>query len=455
MDDKFDSQLIFPDSQFDDDTRFEVVLLDNEHDGQKNAVLKSSFSFQGSNKYHDTRFMDENIRKSGLTVQGDLAQIIHGTMVKGGSPATLIVFQFAFVPRGNHQRFKKAEISVEFSAGNVHSITPKQTWTTMRSEKQSELSHSVSPGLEAAFGPGKATMGYTWQLKESQKTESHSTVVGITQQLGQAGSSTKKRTNTALWGLYENPETKSGIPSFLQTAVLLECERSEAVPSGQRSSAKITISGEVDNSEWVKDKWKSMTKKMSGESTKGEHVIFDKELNLGGIQDTHNMTKVPLDTYKQLVTIRPWVDGDTRAPSQAVAVPDGIEQTSTGQPAEQVTTNVRLASTPLDPKIAGSTVQDLANKVAQNLSMSGSGDIPQEQTAASTLDNSVLAELMNQDDVVDEKTAVLSGCEKQQRLHDLEDQLSLVRSEARVMAQLINLIREERRLLKEVSNLKN
>ena len=187
MEKEFDIDLLDPNSQFEEDTRFDIVLADDpgEIAITKGIQLRSSFIVPGSNlggsEEQPQRVIDKTISNNALTVQCDLAQVIHGTWVEGGSPATLVVFQFAFVPRSNRRRFKEAEISISFSAGDVQAITPENTWATLQSEKQEELSHSLSPGLEAAFGPVNATMGYTWEMSESKTVEGRASVVGLTQ----------------------------------------------------------------------------------------------------------------------------------------------------------------------------------------------------------------------------------------------------------------------------------
>jgi len=105
--------------------------------------------------------IDEDIGDDALTIQSDITKVIHGTMRPDGPPATLIVFQFAFVPYGNYNRFKKAEVIITFSTGQVHSISPNNTWTTLPSEKQQECSHTISPSLEASLGPVKAATTYS------------------------------------------------------------------------------------------------------------------------------------------------------------------------------------------------------------------------------------------------------------------------------------------------------
>ncbi|KKO97685.1 hypothetical protein THAR02_10214 [Trichoderma harzianum] len=239
MRDNPDISRLLSSPQSEDDTRFDVKLLDEDSwkdDDQKGAVLKTSFMIPGSNiggaEEYGMRVIEKDISKNALTVQCDLPQITHGTTSDGGTPATLIVFQFAFMPRDNRKRFKKAEISISFSAGEVTKFTPDGTWATFQSETQQELSHSINPSLEAGIEPVKATVGYTWQLTKNTTIEGHSTVEGCTQMLEQSRSMTKPRKNAILWVLQENPQTKSGIPSFMQAAALLKREGTTADPMG-------------------------------------------------------------------------------------------------------------------------------------------------------------------------------------------------------------------------------
>lgn len=125
-----DTDLLFSEARFEDDTRFNVSLIDDdlpEDDYKKSVTLTSAFTTKGTNlggEEQARHLIDEAISNDALVVQCDLDQIIHGTMVDGGVPATLAVLQFAFVPRGTKRRFKEAEITITFSSGEVHAITP-------------------------------------------------------------------------------------------------------------------------------------------------------------------------------------------------------------------------------------------------------------------------------------------------------------------------------------------
>ena len=449
---------LFPNPRFDDTTRFNVVLHDDDpcETRESGAELKTPFVVQATNLGGEKQVLspiDERISDDELLVQCDLSQIIHGTMVDEGSPATLLVFQFAFVPLGHHRRFKMANITITFSAGHVHSISPSNTWTTMRSAKRQELSHSISPGLEAAFGPGKAAVGYTWQFKEEMEVEGHSRVVGLVQTLGQAGTGTKKRKNTVVWALYENEQTSSGIPSFLQTAALLKREKTPEYPLGEEFSIDITISGEVDSRKLVKDKWRKVTKNMSGKDRKGEAVVFDPAESRGTVDDTKNLSQVRLDDYKQLVDIRPWVENNEKPQEQE---PASTETTEKKPPSQQTSTPAEIPTVmPGIPSVAVAApiVEDTAKTVTQPSTAEARIKRPhttQPETVAVTL-----ADATFPDSATKEDTTFVGGCEKQKRFHHLQEQLSLVRREAKLVSQIVLLLREERKLVQEIEQLRD
>ncbi|KAL6787895.1 hypothetical protein J3E68DRAFT_440301 [Trichoderma sp. SZMC 28012] len=463
MRDNPDISRLLSSPQSEDDTRFDVILLDEnswKDDDQKGAVLKTSFMIPGSNlggdEEHGMRVIEKDIGKNALTVKCDLPQITHGTMSVWGTPATLIVFQFAFMPRDNRKRFKKAEISISFSAGEVTKFTPDGTWATFQSETQQELSHSINPSLEAGIEPVKATVGYTWQLKENTNIEAHSTVEGYTMARKQANSMTKARRNTIVWVLRENPHTKSGIPSFMQAAVLLKREGTTADPMGQRFSAEITISGEVENSQWVTDKLKNLN--MFGKSKRGEDIFFDPNMNSGVFDNVNNLAEVNLDTYKQLVTIRPWVDGNRKATDQVLVPPEAIEDGFAAQPLSQLPGTEPVAiSTALGVAAAGPSVEDETQEITPHISAGDSEEEPyrsQMETDALMLANSSSASSVSEDGRVEDQAISLSIEEKKQRLKDLEEELLLVKNEARLVTQLVLLGKEERRLLKESRKLR-
>ena len=159
----------------DEDYEFEsyqpITLFDNEPTTTEGGA-KLKFEIRGTDfgggKPQAENIIDEVVGDGALTIQCDMTNVVHGPLNSGGPPATLVVFQFAFLPHGNNHRFKSAEITVTFSTGTVRNISPNNEWTTLPSEKQQERTHTISPSIEAVLGPAKATTAYTWQRKETE-----------------------------------------------------------------------------------------------------------------------------------------------------------------------------------------------------------------------------------------------------------------------------------------------
>jgi len=162
----------------------EVLLVDELQEHERDAIPKFEIS--------------------GTTLQGGGQTSVHGTLSKGGSPATLVVLLFVFQPRGNNKRFKSVEITMTFSSGSksagppeVCAISPSQEWAIFPSTKNEEVSHMISPSLEGTVGLAKGALGYQYQYKETETTEARARVTGLirTSSGGRSGK------DTAFWGL--------------------------------------------------------------------------------------------------------------------------------------------------------------------------------------------------------------------------------------------------------------
>ena len=281
---------------YNDDTCFDVILQDENLPREALELKSSDFCIQGTNLgggEQAAQLIDEDLGGDALTVQSDLTQVVHGTMSAKGAPATLAVFQFTFLPRVPRVRFKEVRIVLTFSAGEVHGIAPRYAEPISRSEKLREVSHAISPNIAATFGTASASTGYTWQLKDSQTVKANGKVQGLKKAIGQHTYGARKRMNTAVWELSENEQTESGIPSFVQTAVLLQREGTEKQPLGEKFSAEVQITGKVGGWAYVKNKWKTIAKSMLTRKHKGKDVFFNPKQSRGSLEDTDNSASCP------------------------------------------------------------------------------------------------------------------------------------------------------------------
>jgi hypothetical protein len=182
----------------------EVLLVDELQEHERDAIPKfeiSGTTLQGGGQ--TSVLVDANLGDRSLVIQCELAHVCHGTLSKGGSPATLVVLLFVFQPRGNNKRFKSVEITMTFSSGSksagaeVCAISPSQEWAIFPSTKNEEVSHMISPSLEGTVGLAKGALGYQYQYKETETTEARARVTGLIRTYSGGGSGK----DTAFWGL--------------------------------------------------------------------------------------------------------------------------------------------------------------------------------------------------------------------------------------------------------------
>ena len=259
-----------------------------------------------------------------LLVLADMIQVSHGTLVEGGSPATLIVLRFEFQPSGNYRRFKSVEARMTFSEGTssttspeVIEIAPRGAWSILPSKIPEESSHTISPSIGGG-GPITAKATYTWRLKKTVDKENSARIIGTIRAQGKD----RSKKNTAIWTLLENPDTKSGIPTLLQTAVLLEREMTDEHPEGEKFTAALQIYGVVDKVTSLKDLRDRIFRRVKGKAEKGEDVIFNPKVNRGVVKDANNLWNDNLEEVGRVITLQKWKDGEmepgiSKAPEKA------------------------------------------------------------------------------------------------------------------------------------------
>lgn len=440
-----------------------IDLIDDVSEDELGAVPK--FHIRGGNLVHGNdqqkNQLDVDVGDEALSVKCDLVQVLHGNLVEHGTPATIAVFQFAFVPWGNNRRFREVKISLTFSDGEIERISPNGSFAIARSEMTQELSHAVSPSLQAAVAPISASLGYQWQKKETKTVEGYTRLDCRVKASGVHGR--MKRLNTAVWRLNENPQTESGIPTLLQTAVLLKRYDENAGSPGAKFSAELEIKGEVDRLTRFEDTWKRCIKSLTGNKNTGGEIMFDPGVpSQGEVNDLKNLGREDLDQYMQLVTVKDWEDGKRVKVEPKVAQDSLMNQTKVG-----------LISPTPEEDHRGSLKEDLRDSPG-NLpptetlagSPSKSADVPDQNTVgrrcvglgigpevSSPISQAVPSPADIRFHQGSKQTEQSDGNTK--RLNDLRDQLSRVRIEADLVRRLIRLGEDERRIVHEIMQLEN
>ena len=309
-------------------SRFVVVL---EEDVGGHAELKYDVKATTMQEQQKTLIDAEVAGK--MVVMADMDSVIHGTLSKGGPPATLIVMSFYFLPGSNSKRFKSAEIMMKFTKGpkatsgaEVFNIAPAQGVTGMEPTNMTvNLGHVLSPSLQVGQGPGSATLGYQWNFSKSFDKKRYARVESAQRALGK-DRSTK---NTVTWNLYENPVTHGGIPSYLRTAILLTREETDDEPLGEKFNATLKIHGVPGWRGRIKegtdkigaavggffhkcgaskdennddDDYKELNP-VSGSAEKSGEIIFNPTLSRGDIKNKDELCKEDLEKLKKVVML--------------------------------------------------------------------------------------------------------------------------------------------------------
>ena len=231
-------------------------------------------------EYHERRrneigqIQRQNVvdRNGRLVVQCDLSEVVHGQLssdVNSSEPATVIIFDFRFLPTRQSCRFTNVDISVTFRDEKgrgwydpeVRQIAPLGRFSLQPTTKKIELKRSGNASLSGgAVVPVGA--GFACELTQSVSQTFEMRVVGMTTF---AKGKASGRKNIARWSLLENTSQTSGVPSYLRTAVLL-CRR-PGDDEGSQFTASVEIDARVD--------FVSSLRNMFGSIPEDDPVIFD------------------------------------------------------------------------------------------------------------------------------------------------------------------------------------
>lgn len=166
--------------------------------------------------------------RSPLTTRIQLVEIHHGTMMYEGEKhkATLLVLDIRFQSRVQDRRYTSARVTLEFfDAGKraqrdpaVVRVVPDAMHWVHRSSFERTTRAAATLGANAGFSGVVGGEGsLSWEREDKVPLKFKATVSGSRgYSRGKAGDE-----NAVTWAMDENQSEADGIPSFLQTAVLL------------------------------------------------------------------------------------------------------------------------------------------------------------------------------------------------------------------------------------------
>lgn len=242
-------------------TSFDVALF-LEGDGP------SDFRFRPRNEPlspWERRSVLASRSSSSLVVKVKLALAVHGKL-SNGDPASLIIVDFDFISMSTPRRFKYAMVEFVFkpekpgsTCPKLRSIAPSQYYYIQPTKRKVEETHSIGASISAGIPGASASARFTWDMTEESK-DSVQAVVASTM----SASCGFGDPDSATWVLRENTATKTGIPTRLQVAMLLE--RDKEAPD-QKFLANVNIKTGVD--------FVSSVRRMFGANPRGHPVVFD------------------------------------------------------------------------------------------------------------------------------------------------------------------------------------
>ncbi|KAM0226769.1 hypothetical protein ACHAPO_012086 [Fusarium lateritium] len=182
-------------------------------------------------------------RGNSLILQAALTSVTHGDFTPDGDGASLLIFEFNFIGKGE-RRLTSGEITITFEDAKldtrncpmVAKISPAGRFAINKTTSTRDIHQGLNATLGAGAGIATGELGFVWDQTETSKDHHATTLVGLKRSFGFSGG----KNNAVTWRLEEDPKTREGIPSFLRGCVLLR--RRADVPF----QFKIDVKSDVD-----------------------------------------------------------------------------------------------------------------------------------------------------------------------------------------------------------------
>ena len=234
-------------------------------------------------------------RRGIIEVRCKSREVIHGVLSPDAEESsTLLVYDLHLDTTRRSRRIISATIEFEFGssvagtpAPQVHAIAPAGRMTLLSSTQE----ESLTRGAEVNAGAGElgVNVGGTlkWEKTVSRTTSDDARVTG------HIFSDDYGKGIGASWVMHENKSIKSGVPSFLRCAILLNRGFDD-----NNFQCRVKIKAEAD--------WKSEMGRLFGSTPPDDPVLFDpslpptNKLRKAGY-DMENLGSIELDDFVEIV----------------------------------------------------------------------------------------------------------------------------------------------------------
>jgi hypothetical protein len=237
------------------------------------------FNFRIRNKGEIQReYITGYDRNEVVVVLGRRKDVVHGFM--DGStkrPCTIVVFDWEVQKRHLEKRFKHVQIKVLFASEGhkgdafydpiVREMAPQGSYFMLHTVQKVE--EKKGGEVSAQAGPpagGSAGAKITYELTTSTDRNDYIRVNGYPRVDNSRGGA-RNKPNAVEWNLFENVTQRSGVPTLVRTAVLLERHEGDDT----QFTATVSVKEKVDSATDVVRK----VKEIAGRIPKDDPVIFD------------------------------------------------------------------------------------------------------------------------------------------------------------------------------------
>lgn len=232
-------------------------------------------------------------RRGIIEVRCKSRDVIHGVLSEEtGESGTLVVYDFYLDTTRRSRRIVSASLEFEFAnvvpgvpSPQVQAIAPSGRVTLLPSTQEESVTHGAE--MNAGVSELGANAGGTLKW---EKTVSY-TATDDARVTGHIFSDDYGKGVGASWVLHENTMLKSGVPSFLRCAILLNRGFDE-----NKFQCKVRIKVEAD--------WKSEMGRLFGSTPPDDPVLFDPEMpstNKLRKYDTENLGSIDLDEFTDII----------------------------------------------------------------------------------------------------------------------------------------------------------
>ncbi|KAI1038622.1 hypothetical protein LB505_007598 [Fusarium chuoi] len=184
---------------------------------------------------------------------------VHGSFVDSqdqSQDCSLIILDWHFLPRDPSKRFKFVRINAVFQGPEggspldepaVYDMAPKGSFALCKTEFTEERKRDLEASLGAEFG-GSASLKGVYGLSTSTAVGDKIRIIGQSYlDYSTGGERDPDKCNAIEWNFFENKSQRSGLPTYVRTAILLSRETDDEFTATFTIRAKVGFTTDMES----------------------------------------------------------------------------------------------------------------------------------------------------------------------------------------------------------------